>query len=292
MKCDRVLNPKGIKGDVSTPFGIVQVRTVLLGLAVLLATPLSAAGESGSPAPPVDELPDAPQPTKAGNDISLRAIPVNILRDQATIWTSPFHVQLSDLKVVVPLVFATGAAIATDHRAVRDVITHDTSLNNASTNASNVLIGGFIAAPVLLYGVGHFGSNEHARETGILGAEALLDGVVVEQGMKLIFWRERPYQDQGRGRFFQTSAGVDSSFPSSHTVLAWSAAALIAGEYDSPWAGVLAYGGAAGVSFTRLLGQQHFPSDVLVGSAAGWLIGHYIYKHRHRFESKHGYEGR
>jgi len=111
--------------------------------------------------------------------------------------------------------------------------------------------------------------------------------VVVEQGMKLIFWRERPYQDGGRGRFFQSNAGVDSSFPSSHSVLAWASAAVIAGEYPNPWTQVLVYGGAAGISFTRLMGQQHFPSDVLVGSAVGWLVGHYVYKHRHRFEPTH-----
>jgi membrane-associated phospholipid phosphatase len=38
---------------------------------------------------------------------------------------------------------------------------------------------------------------------------------------------------------------------------------------------------STGVSLTRVLGQEHFPTDVLVGSAAGWLIGHYVYrKHR------------
>jgi membrane-associated phospholipid phosphatase len=31
------------------------------------------------------------------------------------------------------------------------------------------------------------------------------------------------------------------------------------------------------------LGQQHFPSDVLVGSAFGWMIGHYVYKKHHRW---------
>ena len=26
----------------------------------------------------------------------------------------------------------------------------------------------------------------------------------------------------------------------------------------------------------RILGQEHFPTDVLVGGAAGWPIGHYL----------------
>lgn len=252
---------------------------------VLLAGAVGSAAQSG-PANPNDPLPDAPQ---AASDVAIRSFPANVLRDQGTIWTSPFHIHRGDLKIVVPLILATGAAIATDKNTLRDVVSLNPAFNNDNTNASNVMIGGFIAAPVLLYGVGHFQGNEHARETGLLGAEALVDGVVVEQGMKLIFWRERPYQDGGRGRFFQTSAGVDSSFPSSHSVLAWSAAAVIAGEYKNPWTQALVYTGAAGISFTRLMGQQHFPSDVLVGSAAGWLVGHYVYKHRHRFEAPHGH---
>jgi membrane-associated phospholipid phosphatase len=282
----RIIKVEGIQSVVS-----IQVRKVLrlidrvfLCCGVLFAAVLCARSETK----PENPLPDAPQAQSENQgDVSIRALPGNLLKDQAAIWTSPFRLRGGDLKIVAPLLLATGAAIATDHRALRDLISLDPAFNNDNTNASNVLIGGFIAAPVILYGVGHYGGNEHARETGMLGAEALVDGVVVEQGMKLIFWRERPYQDQERGRFFQSSAGVDSSFPSSHSVLAWSTAAVIAGEYRNPWTQVLVYTGAAGISFTRLMGQQHFPSDVIVGSAAGWLIGHYVYKHRHRWEVKH-----
>ena len=252
--------------------------------AFLLAL-LSVMCAAAQPAPAANPvLPDAPQ-AQSRPEVTIRDLPMNVLRDQGTIWTSPFHLRASDLKIVLPLALATGVAIATDDRALRDVVSHDSDFNNANTNASNVMIGGFIAAPVILYGVGHFHGNEHARETGLLGAEALLDGVVIEQGMKLIFWRERPYEGTGRGRFFQSSAGVDSSFPSSHSVLAWSTAAVIAGEYRNPWTQVLVYTGAAGVSMTRLMGQQHFPADLLVGSAVGWLVGHYVYKHRHRYDT-------
>ena len=148
-----------------------------------------------------------------------------------------------------------------------------------------MLIGGFIAAPVALYGFGHFHQNEHARESGLLSGEALLDGLVVEQGMKLIFWRERPNVDNARGKFFQSSAGLDSSFPSSHSVVAWATAAAIATEYPRPWTQILVYSAATGVSVTRLLGQQHFPSDVLVGSAAGWLVGRYVIHHHYHWRA-------
>ena len=249
-----------------------------------MLTTVCAAAQAGPAANASDALPDAP---RAQSEVTIRGLPGNILHDQAAIWTSPFHIRTKDLKIVVPLLLATGAAIATDKHTLQEVVSLDPAFNDKNTNASNVMMGGFLAAPVVLYGVGHFGGNEHARETGLLGAEALLDGVVVEQGMKLIFWRERPDQDMGHGHFFQSSAGWDSSFPSSHSVLAWSAAAVIAGEYPNPFTQVLVYTGAAGISFTRLMGQQHFPSDVLVGSAVGWLVGHYVYKHRHHYHATH-----
>jgi hypothetical protein len=215
--------------------------------------------------------------------VSIREVPGNFFRDQEAIWTSPAHIRAHDLEWLVPLGLATGAAIATDHRALKDVISLDPGFNNPNTNASNVLIGGLLATPVALYGAGHFTQNEHARETGILGAESLLDGLVVEQGMKLIFWRERPTIDNQRGRFFQKSAGWDSSFPSSHSVLAWATASTVATEYPSNWVRIPLYTAAAGVSFTRLLGQQHFPSDALVGSAAGFLVGRYVVHHHRRW---------
>ena len=46
----------------------------------------------------------------------------------------------------------------------------------------------------------------------------MIDSLIVEQGMKLIFLRERPNVDDARGKFFQTSVGWDGSFPSNHSM--------------------------------------------------------------------------
>lgn len=224
--------------------------------------------------------PEAPNPEA----VTLRNTPLHLLHDQGAIWTSPLRLRAHDLKWALPLAAATGVGIATDHHTMGSVVSHDASFNNANVNASNVLIGGFLAAPVALYGFGHFHDDPHAREAGILSGEALLDGVVVEQGIKLLTWRERPAQDHARGLFYQGRAGVGSSFPSSHALLAWSAAAVIAGEYPSRWSQLGVYTLATGVSLTRVLGQEHFPTDVLVGSAAGWLVGHYVFRVRHKLE--------
>ena len=117
---------------------------------------------------------------------------------------------------------------------------------------------------------------EHATETGILGGEAVLDSIGVNEVLKIVAQRERPTVDNARGKFFQTSVGFNSSFPSNHAIIAWSSAAVIASEYKGPLTQITAYGLATGVSLTRILARQHFPSDVLVGSAVGWLIGRYV----------------
>ena len=257
------------------------------------ATSRAQSSPGANPQPPSggnsDSIPDAPlpksttpAPPKGDDAVTLRNTPVHILKDQAVVWTSPARIRTPDLTWMVPLGLATTVAITADHQTMSSVVSQNASFNNHNITASNVLLGGFIAVPVALFGVGQLHKNEQSRETGILGGEAMVDGLVVEEGMKLIFLRERPSLDGAKGKFFQTSVGFNSSFPSNHSVLAWSSASVIASEYPSRLVQLGAYTLATGVSLTRVLGQQHFPSDVLVGSAVGWLVGRYVYRKHHR----------
>jgi len=250
---------------------LLRTRSVALASALAFVVICSSGAQT--------DLPNAPEPQP---DVTLRDTPRNILHDQKAIWTSPAHLKLHDLEWLVPLAAGTGLAIATDQSAMNHVVSRNADFNKKNTDASNIMIGGFIAAPVALYSLGHFKQSPHAREAGILTGEAMIDGVVVEQGMKLIFWRERPALNNAGGHFFKSDAGIDSSFPSSHTVVAWSAAAVLAGEYPSRWTQLFIYSAATGVSLTRVMGQQHFPSDVLVGSATGWLLGRYVFRKHHK----------
>ncbi|MGB8261059.1 MAG: phosphatase PAP2 family protein, partial [Terracidiphilus sp.] len=242
------------------------------------------------PAQPADAaLPDAPlpqaqdpAPAPTEQDVTLRGLPRNLLRDQAAIWTSPRHINADNAGWLAVLALATTVAVTADHQAMTDVVPRDKTLNDRALTASNAVVGGFIAAPPLLFSWGQFRSNPLARETGILTGEALLDGLVVEQGVKLIAWRERPSADKAKGKFFQSSAGADSSFPSSHCLLAWSAASVIAHEYPSFPVQLGVYGLATGVGVTRVLSREHFPADVLAGSALGWMVGRYVFHKHHR----------
>lgn len=282
---------------VSFKTGFVNSGVLAAILGLLLANP-GARAQAGGPSLPDDPGalagaaapnaagPDAAAPNAAAPDAdapdraTVRNTPRNLLKDQEAIWTSPARLRSSNVAGPIALVLATTVAITTDHQVMSSSKLNDQSLNDHAVTASNGLLGGFVALPVIVYGLGHMHHDEHATETGILGGEAMVDSYLVNQVFKVASMRERPTVDSARGRFFQSSVGFDSSFASNHATVAWASAAVVASEYTGPLTQITAYGLATGVSLTRVLGRQHFPSDVLVGSAVGWMIGRYVV-HRH-----------
>jgi membrane-associated phospholipid phosphatase len=208
-------------------------------------------------------------------------LPLFIVRDGVNILVSPAYIRTRDLKWILPLTGAAAAAFATDTKAMTEVVSTNPSFNQTSVNVSDGLRDGFIAAPIALFGLGHLRQSERMKETGLLGGEAMVDAIIVDEVVKLSTFRERPLLDSAQGEFYVGRAGIDSAFVSGHSMIAWSSAPVLAGEYHSRWVQAGVYALAAGVSLTRVMGQQHFPSDVLLGSAGGWLIGHYVFRAHH-----------
>ena len=243
-----------------------------------------AASAQSSPDTPPNSLPDVPKPLVVGTQetATLRNTPRNFLRDQEAIWTSPIRLRPSNLAGPVVLVVATTVAITADHQVMSSSRLQDASLNSHADTASQGLLGAFVALPAGLYGLGRLRHSTQAEETGILGGEAMVDSLVVNEVMKVVAERERPTVDGAKGKFFQSGVGTGSSFPSNHSILAWSSAAVLASEYPGRFNDLAIYGLATGVSVTRVLARQHFPSDVLVGSAVGWMIGRYVFHHHQR----------
>jgi membrane-associated phospholipid phosphatase len=206
----------------------------------------------------------------------------NILRDQKDIWTAPFHLRGSDARWLAPLGLGTAALIATDRRTGDEIAESRRQLNASrivSYAGSGYGVGG---VAVGFYLFGRAKNDDRARETGLLGAEALIDSAIVVTGIKEVAQRRRPLAAQGRSDFFDGG----SSFPSGHSIAAWSLATVIANEYhDRPLVQITAYGIAAAVSLSRFTGEKHYLSDVLVGSALGYGIGRYVYHAHHRKHS-------
>ena len=177
------------------------------------------------------------------------------------------------------LFVASAAALGSEDTNIMQHHFLDQNTADHANTASTALTGLLVAAPVAYFGIGHFNHSHTAEETGILAGEAMVDSLAVNQVFKIASRRERPALDNAEGRFFQPDVGFDSSFASNHSVVAWSSATVIASESNRFWVKFAAYGLATGVSATRVIGRDHFPSDVYVGSGVGWVIGHYVYHH-------------
>jgi membrane-associated phospholipid phosphatase len=231
-----------------------------------------AVGGSSEPEPNV--RPDHPWEDRE-NRVGLQLLK-NIAQDQKALWLGPKNVRFADADWLVPLGGAAAAMFVTDSSYSRHLSNSPSRIKN-SKDLSNYGIVGMAGIAGGLWVLGHVTHDDHKIETGILAGEAAIDTLVPVYAMKYAFGRERPLQSNYRGAFFQ---GGDS-FPSQHAATAWSIASVIAHEYPSPYTSLIAYGLASAISAARVTGKQHFSSDVLVGSAIGWLEGMYVYRKHH-----------
>ena len=217
-----------------------------------------------------------------------------IARDQTNILTSPFHLRKKDLLWIAPLGAATGLAFAFDQEALSHVST-DPGRVAAFRRASN-LTGLYV--PIATIGgawlTGTIKHDDHLRDTGFVAGEALINTLIFTEFLKFGTDRARPktngaaVEPAEAGDFWPDGkhySGGDS-FPSGHSAIAFAFAHVLADEYPGWKIKLAAYGLAAATAFERVGGREHFPSDVLVGGAIGYLIGGYTYN-RHSASRNH-----
>src|SRR5437016_5680474 len=197
----------------------------------------------------------------------------DFLGDQEQIWTSPAKLRFSDTEWLVPLSGLTAGLFVTDQDFNKHLSQNPTTINHYKT-LSNAGVGALIGGAGGMWVLGHVKHNEHWSETGFLAGEAAVNSLVEVEAFKYSLRRERPYQGNGSGSFFQSGG---TSFPSEHAAAAWSVAGVIAHEYPGSFTKIMAYGLASLVDISRIRGHQHFPSDVLVGSVIGNLVAQNIY---------------
>jgi membrane-associated phospholipid phosphatase len=266
--------------------GLVLGSVLVAELASATPRPQETKASTAAPAPNTDgetqeerkskPKKTEPSPDPAGANHSLGGAFRDFVSDQKDIWTSPARLRLSDADWLVPSGGFAAALFATD----RDYSTHlsnDPSAISHYKTLSTAGVGALVGAGAGLWLLSYPSHNEHWRETGFLAGEAAINSLVAVEALKYSLRRERPYQGDGSGPFFQGG----TSFPSEHAAAAWSVAGVIAHEYPGFFPKIAAYGLASLVSYSRIKGRQHFPSDVFVGSMMGQLIAQDVYSRHH-----------
>lgn len=263
-----------ISDTVLTPSGLICSLIVLAAL-------------SGSMQGQVAETGAGDRQTQAAESRSCdaRSILPNIGNDQKEIWTFP--VRLVRGKYLLPtlgVLAVTGALIAADpHDSSYFRRTTSFSGFNSALNGTATSIG-IALVPISLYAVGFARSDSKAKGTAWLAGEAVADSEIVSYVFKSIDRRLKPAgfdrQANLSDNWFDAHGsplGANGSFPSGHTVAAFSVATIVTRRYGNHrWVPFVAYGLATAVGFSRITTSAHYPSDVFLGAVLGYTISRFV----------------
>jgi membrane-associated phospholipid phosphatase len=214
-----------------------------------------------------------------------KLIPRDIFQDQKTELTFPFALAHGKhWKPTLGIAATTATLVALD--------SHDTPYfrrTSSFVDFNKILSGrntilGMAIVPTSFYAVGLVRKDSYAKHTALLVGEAVADAEILDTIMKDATGRLRPSDIFPHGNFSDTwfeghnsVFGTRASFPSGHTIEAFSIATVFAERYRKHrWVPWVSYGLAGLVGFSRISLQAHFPSDVFAGAALGYLISHEV----------------
>jgi membrane-associated phospholipid phosphatase len=226
----------------------------------------------------------APVPAE-GRPIDWKKVIPAVASDQKRIWTFPLHAARGKhWAPVLGIAGVTVAMIAADPHEMpyfRRTGTYQ-DLNHVFSGTATDL--GTLIAPAAFYAAGLIRKDSYLQKTALLAGVAVADTAILTVVMKGATSRLRPRDVPVGGDFGDTwfqSKGNNwlsghGSFPSGHTIAAFSVATIVSRRYPKQrWLPYVAYGLAGVVGFSRVTLSSHFPSDVFVGAALGYTISRY-----------------
>lgn len=197
-----------------------------------------------------------------------------VLKDQEAMYKAPF--KPSNFKWDALVLAGTTVFLIEDRHIENNLPSGHFTFYQTTSDVSIGTLGASLGA-VWLYGIKT--DNAHAKETGVLTLETLVDTFLVYTPMQFIAARQRPGEGNGHGDFLRHSS-INTSFPGGHAMFTFAMATIVSHEYSQKWVQALAYGAASAVTLTRFLARDHWASDMWVGGALGIGIGAHVF-HAH-----------
>ena len=256
-----------------------KIAIALLGWSALLSAQVVDPPEQ---TPPVGVPAPAPQP--AERDVSWKSLVPNILSDQKQIWLFPGRLVEGHSWIPTAAILGTTAGLVALDPPVAGYFRRTSTFNGFNNvftgNATSI---GMVVAPVSLYVAGLIRKDGKMQRTALFAAEAVADSEIVTTFLKDTTRRLRPAAIPPHGNFsdtwFESGGSIlrgSGSFPSGHTIAAFSIATVVARRYGNHrWVPYAAYGMAALVGFSRITLSAHFLSDVFMGGALGYTISRF-----------------
>lgn len=139
-----------------------------------------------------------------------------------------------------------------------------------------------LSIAVGFYLAGELAGKQKAKETGLAAFKAVVLTSFFTYAIKYAAQRHDPHaNDPPDPRIWEGPFGSYShtSFPSGHSSVIFALASVISTAYkDRIWVPVLSYSLATLAAISRIYSDDHWSSDVLFGSALGFIIGKFVYK--------------
>ena len=156
--------------------------------------------------------------------------------------------------------------------AAADRILEPLRINKASITLFGFasFVGDFSIAWHVIGFLRAIGSTERLQQAFALSIALGVESLIVNQGIKRIFRRERP-TTSGDDRFDVRTPST-SSFPSGHASSATFAAIILISFTGWPW-GLAWIGVAAVIALSRVVVRIHHLSDIVGGIVTGAVLG-------------------
>lgn len=194
-------------------------------------------------------------------------------------FTAPLHFNSIDLSRAIFVSAGTVLLFGFDHLN-KDFQKFDdkrfSSLMKIDGYYGTVWMFGLVGS--LLYGSGLLFEKDEVRETGLMVFESGLFSGAMTSILKVSFGRERPYVSGGKFKFHPFSFGGNKfySLPSGHATLSFAISTVLASRFENAFVKILIYTPAVLTALARVYNNQHWFSDVFLGSAIGYFSGVYI----------------
>jgi hypothetical protein len=196
------------------------------------------------------------------------------LEDQKELYRAPF--KPSNFKWDALVLGGTAAFLATDRHIEKHIGTAHYTFYQATSDVAIAGLGATLGG-VWIWGIK--GHHQHAKETGALELETLVNTFLIYTPMQLLAARQRPGVGNGNGDFWKNH-NINTSFPGGHAMFTYAMSTVVSHEYSQKWVQALAYSAATIVTVTRFMARDHWASDMFVGAALGIGIGAHVF-HAH-----------
>jgi len=196
------------------------------------------------------------------------------LEDQKELYRGPF--KPSNFKWDALVLGGTAALLAADRHIEGHIGTAHYTFYQTTSDVAIAGLGATLGG-VWIWGIK--GDHQHAKETGELELETLVNTFLIYTPMQLTAARQRPGEGNGNGDFWKNH-NINTSFPGGHAMFTFAMGTIVSHEYPQKWVQALAYSAATIVTVTRFMARDHWSSDMFAGAALGIGIGAHVF-HAH-----------